>query len=314
MAEVLGKTTNMIPSCKLKDLQNQHGSISVSPKSCSDCRSKSSFSSLKMKYQALRSDFHEKTVVIQENGCMPGRGSSRGSIKAQDLQMGLIGKSQKWWENGVKPNMREVNSAQDLVDSLLNAGDKLAIVDFFSPGCGGCKALHPKICQLAESNPDVQFQVNYEEHNSMCYSLNVHVLPFFRFYRGAHGRLCSFSCTNATIKKFKDDLAKHTPDQCSLGPPKGLEEKELLALAANKDRFFNYIAKPVQPVHIPTKEKISVAGTVPSDSGLKFPLSIHSTVSKPKESEGKSFAATAKGCGQFFFPTAILLSITIVRS
>jgi len=33
----------------------------------------------------------------------------------------------------------------------------------------------------------------------MCYSLNVHVLPFFRFYRGAHGRLCSFSCTNATV-------------------------------------------------------------------------------------------------------------------
>ncbi|GLT31848.1 hypothetical protein SLA2020_065560 [Shorea laevis] len=297
MAEVLGKTTNMIPSCKQKDLQNQHGSISVSLKSCSGCRSKSSLSSLKMKSQALRSDFHGKTVVIQENRCMPGRGSSRGSIKAQDLQMGLIGKSQKWWENGVKPNMREVNSAQDLVDSLLNAGDKLAIVDFFSPGCGGCKALQPKICQLAELNPDVLFlQVNYEEHRSMCYSLNVHVLPFFRFYRGAHGRLCSFSCTNATIKKFKDALAKHTPDQCGLGPPKGLEEKELLALAANKDLSFNYMPKPVQPVRIPAKEEISVAGTVPSDSGLKLPPPhpIHSAVSKPKESEEKSFAATAK--------------------
>lgn len=57
-----------------------------------------------------------------------------------------------------------------------------------------------QICQLAEMNPDVQFlQVNYEEHKSMCYSLNVHVLPFFRFYRGAEGRLCSFSCTNATV-------------------------------------------------------------------------------------------------------------------
>lgn len=138
--------------------------------------------------------------------------------------------------------MKEVTSAQDLVDSVLNAGDKLVVVDFFSPGCGGCKALHPKvrslticicvyerflsillclclclclykvstvilngvvlwqICQLAEMHPDVQFlQVNYEEHKSMCYSLNVHVLPFFRFYRGAHGRLCSFSCTNATV-------------------------------------------------------------------------------------------------------------------
>lgn len=41
--------------------------------------------------------------------------------------------------------MIEINSAQELVDSLLNAGDRLVIVDFYSPGCGGCKALHPKV-------------------------------------------------------------------------------------------------------------------------------------------------------------------------
>uniref|UniRef100_J3LND8 Thioredoxin domain-containing protein n=1 Tax=Oryza brachyantha TaxID=4533 RepID=J3LND8_ORYBR len=162
------------------------------------------------------------------------------------VQMNLaFAKAVKWWEKGVQPNMREVESAQDLVDSLTNAGDRLVVVDFFSPGCGGCRALHPKICQFAEQNPDVLFlQVNYEEHKSMCYSLHVHVLPFFRFYRGAQGRLCSFSCTNATIKKFRDALAKHKPDRCSLGPTRGLEESELLALAANKDLQFNYTKKP----------------------------------------------------------------------
>lgn len=169
--------------------------------------------------------------------------------KASSVQMSIgIAKAQRWWEKGTKPNMRQVEGAQDLVDSLHNAGDKLVVVDFYSPGCGGCKALHPKLCQLAEMNPDVQFlQVNYEEHKSMCYSLNVHVLPFFRFYRGAHGRLCSFSCTNATIKKFKDALAKHSPDRCSLGEPKGLEEKELAALTANKDLSFTHTPKPEQP-------------------------------------------------------------------
>ncbi|KAG7599734.1 Thioredoxin-like superfamily [Arabidopsis suecica] len=40
--------------------------------------------------------------------------------------------------------MREIFSAQELVDSLTNAGDKLVVVDFFSPGCR-CKALHPKV-------------------------------------------------------------------------------------------------------------------------------------------------------------------------
>lgn len=41
--------------------------------------------------------------------------------------------------------MIEIDSAQEFVEYLRNAGDKLVIVDFFSPGCGGCKALHPKV-------------------------------------------------------------------------------------------------------------------------------------------------------------------------
>uniref|UniRef100_A0A453I6B2 Thioredoxin domain-containing protein n=1 Tax=Aegilops tauschii subsp. strangulata TaxID=200361 RepID=A0A453I6B2_AEGTS len=173
-------------------------------------------------------------------------------------QMNLaFAKSTKWWEKGLQPNMREIESAQDLVDSLANAGDRLVVVDFFSPGCGGCRALHPKICQFAEQNPDVLFlQVNYEEHKSMCYSLHVHVLPFFRFYRGAQGRLCSFSCTNATIKKFRDALAKHNPDRCSIGPTRGLEESELLALAANKDLEFTYTKQP-EPVPSGDREVIA---------------------------------------------------------
>ncbi|XP_051152011.1 thioredoxin-like 1-1, chloroplastic [Andrographis paniculata] len=144
-----------------------------------------------------------------------------------------FGKALKWWEKSLQPNMVEIGSAQDLVDHLINGGDRLVVIDFYSPGCGGCKALHPKICQIAESNLNVVFlMVNYEQHKEMCYALHVHVLPFFRFYRGADGKVCSFSCTNATIKKFRDALAKHGTDRCSLGPAKGLSEAEMSSLAA----------------------------------------------------------------------------------
>ncbi|XP_050244837.1 thioredoxin-like 1-1, chloroplastic [Quercus robur] len=281
MMEVLSKT-NLFSSC---NHSQQDGFSVVLPKSRSYKSSSSVrwFQPLKLKSQALRSssDFYGKRIVLQENKALPKRGNFRfqSSIKAQTGYR--IGKIQKWWEKGLQPNVKEVTSAQELVDSLLNAGDKLVVVDFFSPGCGGCKALHPKICQFAEMNPDVQFiQVNYEEHKSMCYSLNVHVLPFFRFYRGAHGRLCSFSCTNATIKKFKDALAKHTPDRCSLGPTKGLEEKELLALSANKDLSFNYTPKPVQPPPVPQHEEI-IPETAPSHSNSDpLLLSLPSTILK----------------------------------
>lgn len=58
-----------------------------------------------------------------------------------------------------------------------------------------------QICQIAELYPTAIFlKVNYEELKTMCQSLHIHVLPFFRFYRGAEGRVCSFSCTNATVR------------------------------------------------------------------------------------------------------------------
>ncbi|KAH9291306.1 hypothetical protein KI387_043500 [Taxus chinensis] len=161
-----------------------------------------------------------------------------------------IPRTMRWWEKGTTPNMREAHSAQELIDSLVNAGDKLVVLNFFAPGCGACRSLHPKICQLAGMHSDVEFvKVNYEENKSMCYSLNIHVLPFFQFYRGAQGRLCSFSCTNATIKKFKDALAKHNTPRCSLGPPLGFEESQLLALSNNKSLSFN------MPTHVGTDGK-----------------------------------------------------------
>ncbi|XP_065877538.1 thioredoxin-like 1-2, chloroplastic [Euphorbia lathyris] len=144
-----------------------------------------------------------------------------------------VSRSMRWWEKTLKPNMIEIHSAQQLVDSLRNAGDQLVILDFYSPGCGGCRALHPKICKVAESYPDAIFlKVNYEELKTMCHSLHIHVLPFFRFYRGSEGRLCSFSCTNATIKKLNDAMVKHGADRCGLGPAKGLNESEILALSS----------------------------------------------------------------------------------
>ncbi|KAI3992616.1 hypothetical protein MKX01_007938 [Papaver californicum] len=185
---------------------------------------------------SLKSGFKGSKMVISDHIGIHNLSLSKSSTNfLQAKSSNSISKSMRWWEKTLKHNIIEINSAQQLVDMLLNAGDKLVVVEFYSPGCGGCRALHPKVCQIADLNQDAVFlKVNYEELKVMCTILNIHVLPFFRFYRGAEGRLCSFSCTNATIKKFKDALEKHGTDRCSLGPAKGLEEAELLRLASNK--------------------------------------------------------------------------------
>lgn len=64
---------------------------------------------------------------------------------------GCVNRATRWWEKSLKPNMAEINSAQELVDSLLCAGDRLVVVDFYSPGCGGCRALHPKVLLSIQS-------------------------------------------------------------------------------------------------------------------------------------------------------------------
>lgn len=259
-----------------------------------------------IKMPPVSSNLRTSSTVSSAGGEFFGRGVALGGkqrrirtqgVAASNAMMSTsIGKSLKWWEKGLQPNMKEITGAEHLVESLFSAGDKLVVVDFFSPGCGGCKALHPKICQLAEMNPDVQFlQVNYEDLKSMCYSLNVHVLPFFRFYRGADGRVCSFSCTNATIKKFKDALAKYKPDRCSLGPPKGLDEKDLVALGANRDLSFTYTPKTIHPQTevVPPSAPSPVSGGL-SESTLPLPRPLKSTSETKEDSKDKSLVSSGR--------------------
>nr|GMD43094.1 thioredoxin-like 1-1, chloroplastic [Ipomoea batatas] len=305
MADVLSKTAGVVFSPSSVDCKSaiHHHHHHTQHRVCDfPNRSENFFSSLNLRCTNRNlpsTDFCGGGVALRRERDTTGVGSRQAIPSSAPMSIGLR-KAPKWWEKGLQPNMKEVTGAQDLVDSLLNAGDKLVVVDFFSPGCGGCKALHPKICQLAEMNPDVQFlQVNYEEHKSMCYSLNVHVLPFFRFYRGAEGRVCSFSCTNATIKKFKDALVKYGTYRCSLGPPKGLEEKELLALTSNRDLSFEYTPKG-EPSPAPSREEITIGKSSSSSSSnpnsefqlpLPLPIPLATSQKVNQESGDKAIAS-----------------------
>ncbi|KAK1289721.1 hypothetical protein QJS10_CPB18g01416 [Acorus calamus] len=90
-----------------------------------------------------------KLVLEEQQSRSNGWNPRASSVHAKSSI--CIARSMRWWEKISKPNMVEINSAQELVDSLSNAGDRLVIVDFYSPGCGGCKALHPKIKKFKDA-------------------------------------------------------------------------------------------------------------------------------------------------------------------
>lgn len=117
--------------------------------------------------------------------------------------------SMTWWKKTDEPNMREIFSTDDFVDALTKAGDKLVLVDFFSIGCRACKAMYPKVCQLAAENPDmVILKVNFYDNDSLCRNLKVNILPFFHFYRGGEGRLDAFSCSLSKVQKLRKAAEK----------------------------------------------------------------------------------------------------------
>ncbi|KAJ8467073.1 hypothetical protein OPV22_029625 [Ensete ventricosum] len=90
---------------------------------------------------------------------------------------------------------------------------------------GGKKAA---LCKTVQENPDIAFiKVNFDENKPMCKRLNVEVLPYFPFYRGADGLLESFSCSLAKFQKIKNAIAIHNTNRCSIGPPTGVGDIDL---------------------------------------------------------------------------------------
>ncbi|KAF5935112.1 hypothetical protein HYC85_026241 [Camellia sinensis] len=139
----------------------------------------------------------------------------------------------KWWERNAGPNMIDIHSTQDFLSALSQAGERLVIVEFYGTWCASCRALFPKLCRTAQEHPEILFlKVNFDENKPMCKSLNVKVLPYFHFYRGADGQLDSFSCSLAKFQKIKDAIQAHNTARCSIGPPKGVGDLNLEALSA----------------------------------------------------------------------------------
>ncbi|GMH18075.1 hypothetical protein Nepgr_019916 [Nepenthes gracilis] len=143
----------------------------------------------------------------------------------------------KWWEKNAGPNMIDIHSTQEFLSALSQGGDGLVIVEFYGTWCASCRALFPKLCRTAEEHPEILFlKVNFDENKPMCKNLNVKVLPYFHFYRGADGLVDAFSCSLAKFQKIKDAIEMYNTRPCSNGPPKGVGDLILEATAMAMDR------------------------------------------------------------------------------
>ncbi|XVE97997.1 hypothetical protein REPUB_Repub03eG0067400 [Reevesia pubescens] len=159
---------------------------------------------------------------------------SRRQLLSFKIHATITEKNQpKWWEKNAGPNMIDIHSTQEFLSALSEAGDRLVIVEFYGTWCASCRALFPKLCRTAQEHPEILFlKVNFDENKPMCKSLNVKVLPYFHFYRGAHGQLESFSCSLAKFQKIKGAIEMHSQPHSHIGPSKGVGDLNLESVSA----------------------------------------------------------------------------------
>lgn len=90
------------------------------------------------------------------------------------------------------------------VDLLRNAGNDLVVVDFYATWCGPCKAISPKIEELAQQlRGRVQFlKVDVDDDPDIAQQLEITAMPTFVFFRNSVevGRVVGASLTNIINK------------------------------------------------------------------------------------------------------------------
>ncbi|VVC42549.1 Hypothetical protein CINCED_3A025800 [Cinara cedri] len=72
----------------------------------------------------------------------------------------------------------------DMEAKLIDAKEKLVIIDFFAKWCGPCKLIAPFIEELANDNPDVvMLKVDVDECEEAAIQYNIQSMPTFVFIK-----------------------------------------------------------------------------------------------------------------------------------
>jgi len=102
-----------------------------------------------------------------------------------------------------------VKNAADFAAKLEEAGDKLVVVDFYATWCGPCKAIAPKLDELAAKYTDtvVFLKVDVDENEDIAAEQNIASMPTFVYFKNST-RVADFSGANAT--KLEELINTHT--------------------------------------------------------------------------------------------------------
>ena len=77
-----------------------------------------------------------------------------------------------------------IDSEEQFMTAIKDAGDKLIMIDFFAAWCGPCKMISPVIEEMAKTYTEVVFlKVNVDELGDIAAAFRVQAMPTFIFVK-----------------------------------------------------------------------------------------------------------------------------------
>lgn len=77
--------------------------------------------------------------------------------------------------------VKEVENLGDLIKIIDEAGSKTIIIDFFAEWCGPCKAISPKVAELANSHPNIiVLKVDVDKAADIGEKYDITAMPTFK--------------------------------------------------------------------------------------------------------------------------------------
>ena len=142
--------------------------------------------------------------------------TSRASRDVKTRAMGgkVDTSKDQWWAKHNASNMVEVHSMDEFLGELKRCGEgKLVIVDFYARWCAACRALHPKLCKIAEANSAdvVVIKIEFDDNKDLCRGMGVKVLPYFQLYKGSLGKVAGFSASISKVGRIREAIEEHRP-------------------------------------------------------------------------------------------------------
>ena len=85
----------------------------------------------------------------------------------------------------LRGGVAQLKTKAEFDQALIDAGDKLVVVDFTATWCGPCQRIAPAFAAMADEMPNVVFiKVDVDENDETAAACGISAMPTFQFYKG----------------------------------------------------------------------------------------------------------------------------------